>query len=574
MNKVRIFLSPIRELSRHFSLLMLVSVLRWTIQFSYVYIMKYIAWGIQHSNAWVFWFWISILIAAIAVNFAIQFFNNYYINIVMSKTSSYLNATYLKRFLQLDNNIVEQYGTWRMSSIFQKWIVSWLTLLRELTTSHVRIVTVFLITLVYLGLQGWRFLLAGVWIVVVMTLRIKFFNKKIEVYRRKWKEIVGEIDRMLVRWIMSKFEILQLGKYDMEILRDVKLQRQWALTRIKEKLRASLSYDGVAFLLQIAVAAMLIYIGYFAIQGKYWFDEYVFFVWLMTLFNGIINDVSGIGKQYSDLRIHIDKLYNVLYDNSQQSETTFSGDVFVYKTWAIQFDDVSYTYGKGKVIDNLSFSLQWWKKIAFVWPSGGGKTTITKLISWYLQPTQWKIFIDWQDLSKINISSYYRHLGYLTQDALIFDGTVRENLVYACASAPTEEQMKDALLLAKCEFVFDLAEWLDTEIGERGIRLSGWQRQRLAIAKLFLKDPEIIILDEPTSALDSINEQAVTEAFNNLFAWRTVIIIAHRLQTVKQADEILMIENGKVVERGTHETLSVAWGTYQRMLELQSWFVG
>jgi len=129
-----------------------------------------------------------------------------------------------------------------------------------------------------------------------------------------------------------------------------------------------------------------------------------------------------------------------------------------------------------------------------------------------------------------------------------------------------------AIKYAKCEFVYDFADGLDTEIGERWIMLSGGQRQRLAIAKIFIKDPEIIILDEPTSALDSFSEEWITEAMHNLFDGRTVIIIAHRLQTVKQADDIILLDQGKVVERGTHDELVKKCGQYAKMLELQSWF--
>jgi len=139
------------------------------------------------------------------------------------------------------------------------------------------------------------------------------------------------------------------------------------------------------------------------------------------------------------------------------------------------------------------------------------------------------------------LQSYYGHIGYLTQDPLVFDGTIRENLLYALTTVPSDTHIQKILQAAKCAFIFDLPHTLDTEIGERGIRLSGGQRQRLAIAKIMLKNPEIIILDEPTSALDSFAEQEVSEAMNNLFTNRTVIIIAHRLQTVKHADDIILL---------------------------------
>ena len=177
-----------------------------------------------------------------------------------------------------------------------------------------------------------------------------------------------------------------------------------------------------------------------------------------------------------------------------------------------------------------------------------------------------------QDLRDVSLSSYYAHIGYLTQEPSVFDGSIYENLTYALEWEIDDEKLSQIISLAKCDFIYEFPNWIHTEIGERGIRLSGWQRQRLAIAKVFLKDPEIILLDEPTSALDSFSEEAITEAMHNLFAWRTVIIIAHRLQTVKEADDIIVLEAGKVLERGTHEELVKQAGSYARMLELQAWF--
>jgi ATP-binding cassette, subfamily B, bacterial AbcA/BmrA len=156
-------------------------------------------------------------------------------------------------------------------------------------------------------------------------------------------------------------------------------------------------------------------------------------------------------------------------------------------------------------------------------------------------------------LDETALKSYYPHIGYLTQDPGVFDATIRENLVSAVSimlkdldnhsdKKNLEQKLTEALKLAQCDFVFEMEKGLDTEIGERGVRLSGGQKQRLAIAKIFLKNPEIILLDEPTSALDSFSEEKITEALNTLFEGRTVIIIAHRLQTVKKADDIIVIE--------------------------------
>jgi len=150
--------------------------------------------------------------------------------------------------------------------------------------------------------------------------------------------------------------------------------------------------------------------------------------------------------------------------------------------------------------------------------------------------------------------------------------SIYDNLTYAIKEKVDDKKLNKIIRLAKCEFIYDLVDWRETEIGERWVRLSWGQRQRLAIAKIMLKDPKIIILDEPTSALDSFSEEQITKAMKNLFKWRTVVIIAHRLQTVKHADDIILIENGEIKERGTHKWLVKLKGQYSKMLELQSWF--
>ena len=179
-----------------------------------------------------------------------------------------------------------------------------------------------------------------------------------------------------------------------------------------------------------------------------------------------------------------------------------------------------------------------------------------KLIAGYLKANKGDILIDGQKLSETSLKSYYQDIGYLTQEPSVFDGTVRENLIYALGEEEINEtHLQHILTLSKCEFIYDLPQGLDTEIGERGVKLSGGQKQRLAIAKIFLKDPKIIILDEPTSALDSQSEKSITEAMHELFQNRTVLVIAHRLQTVKHADEIIVIDQGKIIERGNHKSL-------------------
>jgi len=170
------------------------------------------------------------------------------------------------------------------------------------------------------------------------------------------------------------------------------------------------------------------------------------------------------------------------------------------------------------------------------------------------------------------LKSYYQYIWYLSQEQSVFDGMIIENLLYALDYIPDDKKIEEVIKLSKCEFIFNLKDWLKTEIWERWVKLSGWQKQRLAIAKVMLKNPQIILLDEPTSALDSFNEEEVSIAFKNLFENKTVIVVAHRLQTVKNSDIIFFIENWKIIEEWNHnELLKLKWN-YYKMIELQSWF--
>ena len=249
-------------------------------------------------------------------------------------------------------------------------------------------------------------------------------------------------------------------------------------------------------------------------------------------------------------------------------------NTFTYQTWNIELQNLTYSYEWNKnVFENFDLKIQWWNITAFVWPSGGGKSTLVKLIAGYLKANSGEILIDGQKLTETSLKSYYQDVGYLTQEPSVFDGTVRENLMYALGEETLDNKhLQHILKLSRCEFISELSQWLDTEIGERGVKLSGGQKQRLAIAKIFLKNPKIIILDEPTSALDSQSEKAITQAMHELFKDRTVLVIAHRLQIVKYANEIIVIDSGKIIERGNHKELVKQKWYYAEMLELQSGF--
>lgn len=298
-------------------------------------------------------------------------------------------------------------------------------------------------------------------------------------------------------------------------------------------------------------------------------------VWLSTAFIVMLNTINQwveFFKNFTKDFTEVEKFWS-FFDTTPQIQWYEEWENFTHKDGKISLKNISYWYDENKkVFEDFSIEVPGNRVTAFVGPSGGWKSTLVKLISWYIRQESGNILVDDQNLRDISLKSYYKDVGYLTQEPSVFDGTIRENLLYAVGGDVSEENMRETISLAHCEFIYDLPTWLDTEIWERWVKLSWGQKQRLAIAKIFLKNPKMIILDEPTSALDSMSEQKITDAMHNLFEDRTVLVIAHRLQTVKNADDIVVIEQWKIQERGTHSELVKKGWFYKQMLDLQSWF--
>jgi subfamily B ATP-binding cassette protein MsbA len=236
----------------------------------------------------------------------------------------------------------------------------------------------------------------------------------------------------------------------------------------------------------------------------------------------------------------------------------------------IVFDDVSFAYEAEPVLSNVSFTARKGDVIALVGPSGAGKSTLVDLIPRFYEPTSGRIAIDGIDTREIRLSSLRSFMGIVSQETVIFNDTVRSNIAYGMHDRFTEAQIEAAARAANAHaFITELPEGYHTLLGERGARLSGGQRQRVAIARALLIDPPILILDEATSALDTESERLVQQAIDRLLEGRTVFVIAHRLSTVQHATQILVLDRGRTVERGTHRELLAAGGAYARLYQLQ-----
>lgn len=275
---------------------------------------------------------------------------------------------------------------------------------------------------------------------------------------------------------------------------------------------------------------------------------------------------------------YIDSLENVLgtIEGARASRQIVGGD----RKWeglksSIELAHVGFYYNdeeghRARVLDDVSLEIPVGSLTAFVGRSGSGKSTLADLIPRLRDVTDGQVLIDGVPIAQYDLRSLRRRIGFMSQEAMLFNDTIRENLTYGLESEPTEEQVAAALEQAYCTgFVAELPNGLETNVGDRGVRLSGGQRQRLALARVLLQDPDILILDEPTSALDSESEQYIQRALDDMRGKRTLIVIAHRLSTVQRADQILVLEQGIIVERGTHSELIDRDGAYRKLFELQ-----
>lgn len=319
------------------------------------------------------------------------------------------------------------------------------------------------------------------------------------------------------------------------------------------------------------VAGILVYGGSLVLNNNSDLSASDFITYII-IFTQVLNPAKEISRAASSIQRGLasaDRIFKVVDTPSEIQNAENPVTVHTFSD-AVQFHHVSFSYEKEKVLDNISFTLQKGKTIALVGPSGGGKSTIADLVPRFYDPTEGKVTLDGVDLKTIEINSLIKQMGIVTQESILFNDSVFNNIAFGLEGISEEKVIEAAKIANAHEFIVDLENGYQTSIGERGSKLSGGQRQRLSIARAVLKNPPILILDEATSALDSQSEKLVQEALTNLMANRTTLVIAHRLSTIQHADEILVIKKGQIVQRGTHQQLILEEGLYRKLSTMQS----
>lgn len=372
---------------------------------------------------------------------------------------------------------------------------------------------------------------------------------------------VGEVNATLENSIAGMKVTKSFCTEDEELEKFDKINNIFKDAR-EESYKAMAEYfSGMNFFMDLLEWIAMILGGYYTYVGRITIGDFAAYILYVKMFIEPMKKLVNFTEQYQNGMTGF-KRFKEIMDEEIQEEAKNPKELKNVKG-NIEIENASFTYeDENEVISDLSLSIEAGKTIALVGPSGGGKTTLCSLIPRFYELDSGDIKIDGNSIKDVSLRSLRKNIGVVQQDVFLFTGTIRDNIIYGNPEA-TEEEMIEAAKKARIhDFVMTLPEKYDTYIGERGVKLSGGQKQRISISRIFLKNPPIIILDEATSALDNVTEREIQASLEELSKDRTNIVVAHRLSTIKNADEIIVITNGKISERGTHDELIKAGGIY------------
>jgi len=396
------------------------------------------------------------------------------------------------------------------------------------------------------------------------------FSKKVRPFFKISQKKMGELSGKLQDNLSGIHEIQSFGREEYETGK----VDESNFSHIKAMLTAlkfsAIFHPSVEFISSLGTVLVVAFGGLLAYKEGLKVEDIVAFLLYLSLFYAPVTGLANLLESMQQSLAGAERVMAVL---DAPCEIVDKKDAVSLKDvkGEIEFKNVSFSYEEGiPVLDNVSFKCEPGKMLALVGPTGVGKTTLTQLISRFYEPTSGQILIDGKDINDVTIESLRQNISPVLQDTFLFNGTIAENIGYAYPEA-TLEEIKEAAKIANIhEDILAMPNGYDTIVGERGLRLSGGQKQRVSIARAILRKSPIIILDEATASVDVETEKQIQEAIGGIVGSRTIIAIAHRLSTIRNADKILVIEDGKITEEGTHDELVSLGGSYARMSEIQS----
>ena len=411
----------------------------------------------------------------------------------------------------------------------------------------------------------WKLTVLCLIIVPLVSWVIKFFGKKLHNSGKDVQETLADVTSMLQETIQGVRIVRSFNRGAYEEKRFQKINKLSFTAAVRAIRQQSQMTPFVEFLAAIAVCTIIWYGGVSVIDGVMSTGELIaFLIYAINLANPTRRVAESVGNIQKSLAA-ADRVFSILDEQPEIQNRKDAKDIEV-KAGRVEARHVSFSYEMGNpVLTDLNFVAEPGQTIALVGPSGSGKTTIANLLPRFYDVTGGGIYIDGMDIRESTISSLREHIGLVPQDTLLFNTTIKKNILYGRLDA-TDKEVWEAVKAANAEkFIRGLPNGIETKVGDRGLVLSGGQRQRIAIARAILKDPAILILDEATSALDTESEKIVQDALEKLMVGRTSFVIAHRLSTVKNADQIFVLNNGHIEESGTHDELMREGGLYYEL---------
>lgn len=425
-----------------------------------------------------------------------------------------------------------------------------------------------LASFIYLSIINWILALIIFACVPLLFLVTSHFRHQMRVAMMESKVAIAEVNSSLE----SSISGIRVTKAFTNIKKE---QEKFEVTNQKFVKARSSAFDAMGkffassqFITDVFNIIVLIAGGLFLYNGQIDLADYSTFIISVNMFITPMNQLINFVEQFQNGSTGFKRFLEIM---DEEEETLHEGSKVCQKLEGnIEFKNVSFHYKSSKgILKNISFKLPQGEKIALVGPSGGGKTTICHLIPRFYDVTRGEIEIDGTNIKEFTLDSLRKQIGIVQQDVFLFGETIKDNILYGNLEASEEELIEAAKKANIYDYIQSLPKGFETEIGERGVKLLGGQKQRLSIARIFLKNPSILILDEATSALDNTTELLIQKALDELCKGRTTIVVAHRLSTIRNADEIMVISDGNIKEKGTHDELMKEDGAYKILYDLQ-----
>ena len=511
-----------------------------------------------------------ILLVVIAKNIFLYFQGFFMAYVQQSVIRSFRNQLFEKyQRLSLD-----YYHSKRTGSVISRVTNDVMVLNESVDIGFNRLVTDSILVIVFFSfllILSWKLTLLAMVILPVVFGFIWFIGKKLRKYSERSQQKMSDVNsvleeavnnvRIVKAFSMEQFEIKKFFAATYDYFKSL-----LRMTRIRHL--ASPINDTLATLAGVII---LLYAGNDIIDNKGALDAGDFMTYLLAMLQLIkpVKSLSQIHIKIQEGMAAAERVFEVLDTKENIVDSPYARSVKTFND-KISYKNVSFNYIENeKVIDNVSFDVKQGEVVAFVGPSGGGKSTLLDLMPRFYDPQEGSISIDGVDIKNITLSSLRSLMGIVTQEIYLFNDTIFNNIAYGMEDASQDDVIKAAKIANAHQFIEEFTDKYNTPVGNRGVKLSGGQRQRLAIARAILKNPQILIFDEATSALDTESEMLVQEAIDRMMQNRTSMVIAHRLSTIKNADRILVIDKGRIVEQGRHEILLQQNGLYNRLHSMQ-----